>query len=80
MEFSDRAAFSSVGCEVCWVCEVFVERIGYGFVGDMGGVVEGYGTVGICGGGKFVIEGFYGFPVYVLILFVVPWCIHMVLP
>ena len=46
----------------------------------MGGVVESYGMVGICGGGKFVIEGFYGFPVYVLILFVVPWCIHMVLP
>ena len=42
MKFSDCTAFSSVGCEVCWVCKVFIEGIGYAFVGVEGNFIEFY--------------------------------------
>ena len=59
---------------------MFIECVGYCFVGVLDIVVEGYCAVGVCGGGEFVVEGFNGIPVGVLIVFVVPWCIHMGFP
>ena len=41
--------------QFCWVCEVFVEGIGYAFVGVVNGIIEFYGTVWIGGGGEFVV-------------------------
>ena len=42
MKFSDCPVLVSVGCEVCRVCEIFIEGIGYFFVGVASGVVEFY--------------------------------------
>ena len=54
MEFSESVAFGSVGCKICWVCEVLTEGVGYGFVGVVSGVFEFYRVVGFCSGGSLL--------------------------
>ena len=59
---------------------MFIECIGYCFVGVVDIVAEGYCAFGVCGGEKFIVMIFNGVPVGVLVVFIVPWCIHMVYP
>ena len=42
LEVSEGASFGSIGCEVCRVGEMLVERIGYVFIGVVGDVSEFY--------------------------------------
>ena len=59
---------------------MFIECVGYCFVGVLDFIVESYCAVGVCGGGEFVVKRFNGIPVGVWVVFVVPWCIHMGFP
>ena len=59
---------------------MFIECVGYCFVGVVDFVIEGYCAVGVCRGGKFTVKGFNGIPIGVLVMFIVPWCIHMGFP
>ena len=49
VKLSNCLAFGSIGGEVCRISEVFVECIGYVFVGVENVIVEGYGSVGVGG-------------------------------
>ena len=80
VQMSEGLSFGSVGGEACWICEMSIECVGYVFVGIQNVVIEGYGSVGVCGGREFIVKGFDGIPVSVLVVFTVPWCIHMVSP
>ena len=50
MKLSDCLTFGSIGGEICWIGEVSIECVGYVFVGVENVIVEGYGSVGVCGG------------------------------
>ena len=77
---SERNSFVSIWGEVSGVREMFIERIGYTFVGGFDVVIELNGTVRICSSLCFVVEGFDCFPIDVLVLFVIPVIIYVVFP
>ena len=43
-------SFGSIGGEICWVGVMSIECIGYVFVGVESVIIEGDGSVGVCGG------------------------------
>ena len=49
MKLSNCLAFGSIGGEICRISEVFIECVGYVFVGVENVIVEGYGSVGVGG-------------------------------
>ena len=59
---------------------MLVEGICYAFVGSFEMIVKFYGAVWVCVGLSFVIQGFNGVPVDILVLFMVPVAVYMIFP
>ena len=59
---------------------MFVECVGYFFVGGGYSIVKCYLAVGVGSGWEFIVHRFYCCPVCVLVEFMVPVCIDMFLP
>ena len=80
MKLSYSPAFGPFSCKVSRVGEMFIKGVRHVFIGGDDDVVELYGSVGVSGRGKFIVERFYCLPVCVLVMYMIPGCVYAIFP